>query len=90
MHRSRQRSMETISLALSMLAAVVVSAVLVRAIPVAIPTPLVQIGLGASIASVSHREGNWIRRSSSCCSCPRCYSWTVGGFPRKACYATER
>jgi CPA1 family monovalent cation:H+ antiporter len=48
--------METISLALSMLAAVVVSAVLVRAIPVAIPTPLVQIGLGASIASVSHRE----------------------------------
>ena len=48
--------METISLALSMLAAVIVSAVLVRAIPVAIPTPLVQIGLGAAIAAVSHRE----------------------------------
>ena len=49
--------METISLVLSMLAAVVVSAVLVRSIPLAIPTPLVQIGLGAAIASVSHREG---------------------------------
>ena len=53
---ARIDGMETISLALSMLAAVIVSAVLVRAIPIAIPTPLVQIALGAAIASVSHRE----------------------------------
>jgi CPA1 family monovalent cation:H+ antiporter len=36
-----------------MLAAVVVSGVLVRVLPFAIPTPLVQIGLGAAIAAFS-------------------------------------
>jgi Na+/H+ antiporter len=48
--------METIGVALSMLVAVIISAILVRAIPFAVPTPLVQIALGAVIASVSHHE----------------------------------
>jgi Na+/H+ antiporter len=42
--------MGAIELVLVMLAAVVVSGVVVRVLPVAIPTPLVQIGLGALIA----------------------------------------
>ena len=44
--------MELISVILSMLVAVVASGILVRSIPVALPTPLVQIGLGAVIAAV--------------------------------------
>lgn len=48
--------METIGVALSMLAAVIVSAILVRAIPIAVPTPLVQIALGAAMASVLRHE----------------------------------
>jgi len=43
---------ELISVILSMLVAVVASGILVRSIPVALPTPLVQIGLGAVIAAV--------------------------------------
>ena len=39
-----------------MLAAVVVSGIAVRAIPVAVPTPLVQIALGAAIAATSSYE----------------------------------
>jgi Na+/H+ antiporter len=42
--------MGAIELVLVMLAAVVISGVLVRVLPVAIPTPLVQIGLGALMA----------------------------------------
>lgn len=38
-----------------MLAAVVISGVIVRALPFAIPTPLVQIGMGAVIAAFSDR-----------------------------------
>ena len=45
--------MGTIELSLAMLAAVVLSGVLVRALPFAIPTPLVQIALGAMIATFS-------------------------------------
>ncbi|MFL6547844.1 MAG: Na+/H+ antiporter [Povalibacter sp.] len=48
--------MGTIGVILFMLTAVVASGVLVRAIPLAIPTPLVQIALGAAIAAGSdHR-----------------------------------
>jgi len=43
---------ELISVILSMLVAVVASGILVRSIPLALPTPLVQIGLGAVIAAV--------------------------------------
>ena len=39
-----------------MLAAVIVSAIIVRVLPRAIPTPLVQIALGAVIAAVSDQE----------------------------------
>jgi len=45
-----------IGVVLSMLAAVVVSGIAVRAIPVAVPTPLVQIALGAAIAATSSYE----------------------------------
>ena len=48
--------MGTIGLVLSMLAAVVVSGIIVRAIPLAIPTPLVQIALGAAIAAGAYHE----------------------------------
>lgn len=44
--------MELISVILSMLVAVVASGILVRSLPLALPTPLVQIGLGAVIAAV--------------------------------------
>ncbi len=44
--------MEAIGIVLSMLAAVVASGILVRSIPLAVPTPLVQIALGAVIAAV--------------------------------------
>jgi CPA1 family monovalent cation:H+ antiporter len=43
--------MGTIGVVLSMLAAVVVSGTITRAIPLAIPTPLIQIALGAAIAA---------------------------------------
>jgi monovalent cation/hydrogen antiporter len=43
---------ELISVVLSMLVAVVASGILVRSLPLALPTPLVQIGLGAVIAAV--------------------------------------
>ena len=45
--------MGPIEISLAMLAAVVVSGVLVRVLPFAIPTPLVQIALGAAIATFS-------------------------------------
>lgn len=45
--------METISAALLLLLAVVVSGALTRLLPIAIPLPLVQIALGAAIASVA-------------------------------------
>src|SRR5690606_625896 len=48
--------METLSIVLSMLAAVVLSGVVVRALPLGVPTPLVQIGLGAVIAAFSNFE----------------------------------
>jgi CPA1 family monovalent cation:H+ antiporter len=44
--------MELIGVVLSMLLAVVASGILVRSSPLALPTPLVQIGLGAVIAAV--------------------------------------
>jgi len=47
--------MGTIGVVLAMLTAVVISSVLVRMLPFAIPTPLVQIGLGAVIATFSGR-----------------------------------
>lgn len=47
--------MHSIEVVLAMLLAVVVSGYLVRALPVSIPLPLVQIGLGAIIAGVFKR-----------------------------------
>jgi CPA1 family monovalent cation:H+ antiporter len=48
--------MGTIGIVLSMLAAVVASGVIVRAIPLAIPLPLVQIALGAGIAAGAYQR----------------------------------
>jgi len=48
--------MGTIGIVLSMLAAVVVSAIIVRSIPLAIPTPLIQIALGAAIAGGAYHR----------------------------------
>ena len=48
--------MGVIGVVLSMLAAVVVSGILVRVNPFPVPTPLVQIAFGAVIAAVSHYE----------------------------------
>ncbi|HEX7061833.1 MAG TPA: Na+/H+ antiporter [Woeseiaceae bacterium] len=48
--------MGAIGIVLFMLAAVIVSAIIVRVLPRAIPTPLVQIALGAVIAAVSDQE----------------------------------
>jgi Na+/H+ antiporter len=45
--------MGTIGIVLSMFAAVILSSVLVRMIPLAVPTPLIQIALGAGIAMLS-------------------------------------
>lgn len=47
--------MGTIGIVLSMLAAVVLSGIVVRAIPLAVPTPLVQIAMGAAIAALTDR-----------------------------------
>jgi Na+/H+ antiporter len=48
--------MGTIGVVLSMLAAVVVSGIIVRAIPLAIPTPLIQIALGAAISAGAYHR----------------------------------
>ena len=48
--------MGTIGIVLFMLAAVVVSGIIVRAIPLAVPLPLVQIALGAAIAAVANQR----------------------------------
>lgn len=48
--------MGTIGIVIFMLAAVIVSAVVVRMLPRAIPTPLVQIALGAAVAAVTDQE----------------------------------
>lgn len=48
--------MGTIGVVLSMLAAVVASGIIVRAIPLAIPTPLVQVALGAAIAVAEYQR----------------------------------
>jgi len=48
--------METIGIVLSMLAAVVLSGIIVRVLPLGVPTPLVQIALGAVIAAFSDFE----------------------------------
>ncbi len=48
--------MGTIGIVLSMLAAVVASGIIVRAIPIAIPLPLVQIALGAAIAAGAYQR----------------------------------
>lgn len=48
--------MGTIGIVLSMLAAVVASGIIVRAIPLAIPLPLVQIALGAAIAAGAYQR----------------------------------
>lgn len=47
--------METVSIILIMLVAVLLSGVLVRVLPIPIPLPLVQIGLGSLIAAVTDR-----------------------------------
>lgn len=47
--------METVSVVLAMLVAVLLSGVLVRVLPVSLPQPLVQIAFGALIAAVSER-----------------------------------
>lgn len=48
--------MGTIGIVLFMLGAVVASGIIVRVIPLAVPTPLVQIALGAAIAAGSQHE----------------------------------
>lgn len=48
--------MGTLGIVLSMLAAVVASGIIVRAIPLAVPTPLVQIALGAAIAAGEYQR----------------------------------
>src|SRR5690606_8985006 len=48
--------MGTIGIVLSMLAAVVASGIIVRAIPLAIPLPLVQIAFGAVIAAGAYQR----------------------------------
>jgi Na+/H+ antiporter len=48
--------MGTIGVVLSMLAAVIASGIVVRAIPLAVPTPLVQIALGAAIAAGEYQR----------------------------------
>ncbi len=48
--------MGTIGIVLSLLAAVVASGIIVRAIPLAIPLPLVQIALGAAIAAGAYQR----------------------------------
>ena len=48
--------MEVIGLVLFMLATVVLSGVLVRGLPLAVPTPLLQIAFGAVIAALSPFE----------------------------------
>jgi Na+/H+ antiporter len=48
--------MGTIGIVLSMLAAVIVSGILVRVIPLAVPLPLVQIALGAAITGISKQR----------------------------------
>ncbi|WP_026784067.1 Na+/H+ antiporter [Pleomorphomonas koreensis] len=45
--------METVSIALILMLAVVISGTLTRMLPIALPLPLVQIALGAAIASVA-------------------------------------
>ena len=47
--------MHTIEVVLAMLVAVVASGYLVRVLPLSLPLPLVQIGLGAVIAGVFNR-----------------------------------
>ncbi len=47
--------MDSIGITLAMFLAVIASGVFVRALPIAIPLPLVQIALGAVIAGVFHR-----------------------------------
>ncbi len=47
--------METVGIVLAMFVAVIASGMVVRALPVAVPVPLVQIALGALIAGVFHR-----------------------------------
>lgn len=48
--------MGTIGIVLFMLGAVIASAIFVRVLPIALPTPLVQIALGAAIAAGSEHE----------------------------------
>lgn len=47
--------MGTIGIVLSMLAAVVLSGIVIRALPLAVPAPLVQIAMGAAIAALGYR-----------------------------------
>lgn len=47
--------MGTIGIVLSMLAAVVLSGIVIRALPLAVPAPLVQIAMGAAIAALGDR-----------------------------------
>ncbi len=53
---SRDADLETVSISLFLLLAVVVSGAIARMLPVSVPTPLVQIAFGAAIGlSTSHR-----------------------------------
>ncbi len=47
--------MGTIGIVLSMLAAVVLSGIVIRSLPLAVPAPLVQIAMGAAIAALGDR-----------------------------------
>ena len=74
--------METVSIVLFFLAAVVVSGAVSRMLPVGVPAPLVQILLGAVIGLSSPIASIWTRTCSCCCSCRRCCSSTGGACPR--------
>jgi hypothetical protein len=70
------------------LLAVVVSGAVSRMVPIAIPTPLVQIGLGAVIGLSSTHRVDLDPDLFLLLFLPRCCSSTAGGFPRMRCSKT--
>ena len=81
--------MHTIEVVLAMLVAVVASGYLVRVLPLSLPLPLVQIGLGAVIAGVFNRGHALEPEMFFLCSCRRCCSWMAGASPSRACSAIK-
>jgi NhaP-type Na+/H+ or K+/H+ antiporter len=80
--------MDSIEIVLAMLLAVVTSAYLVRMLPVSLPLPLVQIGLGALIAAYTGHGVDLDPQFFFLLFLPPLLFWTAGAFPRAACCAT--